>query len=148
MRTKTIAMIAAAASALALSACGGDKAPEVSDAWSRVTAPSQTTGAVYLTIKSDTADKLTAVAVPTSVAARAELHETMSGGTEKMGEMKMQPVDSIEIPAGATVQLKPGGFHIMLFELAKPIAAGEKIEVTLTFEKAGTQQVTAVAREG
>ena len=51
--------------------------------------------------------------------------------------MTMRPVESIELPAGKTVKLEPGGYHIMLLDLVKPLEVGEKIELTLTFDKAG-----------
>ncbi|MBX3285843.1 MAG: copper chaperone PCu(A)C [Acidimicrobiales bacterium] len=72
---------------------------------------------------------------------------TMAGGDD-MGSMTMREVDSIELPAGEAVELKPGGYHVMLIDLVKPLEVGEKIELTLTFEKAGEQTVTAEVREG
>lgn len=175
MRSKTISLFAVGLcalilSALALSACGGDdktSAPVVSDAWARVTAPSQDKGAIYMTIESPAADKLVAASVPTSVAGRTELHETVATGSESSsmdggemkedemkdgemagGAMEMRQVDGIAIPAGQPVQLKPGGYHIMLFDLAEPIVAGQKIQVALDFEKAGAKTVIVEAREG
>ena len=70
---------------------------------------------------------------------------TMGEGSESM---TMQPVDSIELPAGEAVELKPGGYHIMLLELVKPLEVGQSIDVTLTFDKAGEKTVTAEVREG
>ncbi len=125
----------------------------MTDVWARVTAPSQDAGAVYMTINSDQADKLIKASVPTSVAGKTELHETVdtSGnqnstmdGTEPM--MGMRPVSSIAIPAGKTVTLEPGGYHVMLFDLTGPIAEGDTIPVTLEFENAGEIKVDATAR--
>ncbi len=59
---------------------------------------------------------------------------TMAGG---MGEMTMRPVEFIELKAGTAVEMKPGGYHIMLFDLVKPLAVGDTIKVTLILEKAG-----------
>ncbi len=59
---------------------------------------------------------------------------TMPGG---MGEMTMRPVEFIELTAGAADEMKPGGYHIMLFDLVKPLAAGDTIQLTLVLEKAG-----------
>lgn len=67
---------------------------------------------------------------------------TMAGS----GMMKMQPVDKIEIPAGGTVKLEPGGYHVMMLDMGKTLNPGDTIEVTLTFEKAGTKKVTAEVR--
>ncbi len=59
-----------------------------------------------------------------------------------MREMK----DGLELPAGEQVSLEPGGYHVMLLELQAPIAEGDTVPVTLTFEKAGEVQVDAQAR--
>lgn len=74
---------------------------------------------------------------------------TMAGGMGDGGEsMTMQPVDSIELPAGETVKLEPGGYHIMLLDLVEPLEVGQEIELTLSFEVAGDRTVTAEVREG
>ena len=62
--------------------------------------------------------------------------------------MGMRKIDSLEIPAGGTVELKPGGYHIMLIDLNRELVAGEKVDITLKFEKAGDVKVTAEVREG
>jgi copper(I)-binding protein len=61
--------------------------------------------------------------------------------------MGMREIESLELPAGEEVSLEPGGYHVMLFDLVKPIEAGDTIPVTLTFEKAGEIEVQAEARE-
>ncbi len=61
--------------------------------------------------------------------------------------MTMQPVDSVPVPAGETVELKPGGYHVMLLDVQKELVPGDTIEVTLTFELAGEVTVTAEVRE-
>ena len=71
---------------------------------------------------------------------------TMGGGMSD--NMTMREVDSIELPAGKMVELKPGGYHIMLIDLVKPLKVGDKIKITLEFEKAGTKTVTAEVKEG
>jgi len=57
------------------------------------------------------------------------------------GELSMQPVSRIDLPAGTDVALRPGGYHIMLIKLAKPLTIGDTIKVTLTFDKAAPQTV-------
>lgn len=69
------------------------------------------------------------------------------GGDNSGGMMKMQKVESVAIPAGKTTKLEPGGYHVMLMKLAKPLKAGETIAVTLTFEKAGKKEVKATVKE-
>lgn len=63
------------------------------------------------------------------------------------GTMSMQPVDGIEVPAGEEVVLEPGGYHVMLLELAEPLEEGETFELTLTFAEAGEQTVTVEVRD-
>jgi copper(I)-binding protein len=65
-----------------------------------------------------------------------------------MGSMTMREVESIELPAGETVALEPGGFHVMLLDLVEPLEVGDTFEVTLTFASGATQVVTAEVREG
>lgn len=67
----------------------------------------------------------------------AEDHMSSDTTMAMSGEMKMQKVDFVEIKAGETVSLKPGGYHIMMMELAAPLKVGTTIQVTLKFEKAG-----------
>ncbi|MFM8380948.1 MAG: copper chaperone PCu(A)C, partial [Actinomycetota bacterium] len=62
-------------------------------------------------------------------------------------QMTMQEVDSIVIPAGDTVQLMPGGYHVMLLDLAGPLELGQMFEVTLTFANAGEIVVMAEVRD-
>ena len=66
---------------------------------------------------------------------------------DDMGNMTMSQVEAIELPAGETVALEPGSYHIMMLELAEPLEAGQSIEVTLEFENAGTKTVTAEVRD-
>ncbi len=62
---------------------------------------------------------------------------SMDGGVMKMRELK----NGLEIPPGATVELKPGSYHIMMMNLSRPLAKGEKVKGSLTFEKAGKVDV-------
>ncbi|MCB1011174.1 MAG: copper chaperone PCu(A)C [Microthrixaceae bacterium] len=68
-------------------------------------------------------------------------------GHDGGGMMSMQPVDSIEIPAGENVELEPGGYHIMVLDLAADLVAGDTVEVTLTFDSGETQKVDAEVKE-
>ena len=114
---------------------------EVSDAWARATPGKSATGAAYVTIQSPTADKLVAVSSP--VAKKAELHTMLMSGMV----MKMRPVAGIDIPAGQAVTLQPGGLHIMLVGLAKPLQTGQSFPLTLTFDKAGSRTVNVAVEK-
>jgi copper(I)-binding protein len=83
------------------------------------------------------------ISVATDVATTAELHETTNAG----GMMAMAPVAGITIPANGQAELKTGGYHVMLIDLARELRVGETITLTLTFEKAGELTVTAEVRE-
>ncbi len=127
--------------------------------WARTSPMMATMGAAYVTITSPTDDKLLGASVDKTVAATVEVHETytiepstestmMGSATTMMGsntttvgapggEMGMRPVESIMLPAGTAVEMKPGGYHIMLIDLVKPLEVGTSLKLTLTFEKAG-----------
>jgi periplasmic copper chaperone A len=110
----------------------------ISDPWARPSPAGVTVGAAYLTIVSPAADRLLAAAVPAGVAERVELHEVV---TDSLGQMGMQPVEAIELPAGQPVELRPGAHHIMMMGLSKPLVAGDTLELRLRFERAGERAV-------
>jgi copper(I)-binding protein len=107
---------------------------EIKDPWIRATAPGQIVGAGYMKITSATPSAL--VSVNTPVAARAELHQM----SMEAGVMKMRPVARIELPAGKTVELEPGGYHLMLMNIAKPLRPGETVPITLVIEGPGKKR--------
>lgn len=111
---------------------------EISQPWTRATPPTAPTGGGFLTItnKGTTPDRLIAVRSP--VSSKVEIHEMRMDGNV----MRMRAVEKgLEIPPGATVELKPGGFHIMFMELKAPFARDTTVPVTLVFEKAGSIDV-------
>ena len=105
----------------------------VSAPWTRATPPRARAGGGFVTIvNGGGADRL--VSASANVSKRTELHEmTVTDGVMKMREM----ADGIPIPAGGTLELKPGSYHVMFLELTGPLKEGENVPVTLTFEKAG-----------
>ncbi len=112
---------------------------QLSNLWTRATPAGAPTGAGYLTITNtgDAPDRLVGAATP--LAAGGELHEMKV----EDGRMSMRPVaEGVAIPAGGTVTLAPGGYHLMFTGLREPFAEGGELPVTLTFEKAGTVEVT------
>jgi copper(I)-binding protein len=70
----------------------------------------------------------------------------MGGSMGGSGAMSMDQVQKVDVPAGEIVQLKPGGFHVMVMGVKQQLKAGETFPVTLTFEKAGTKKVTATVK--
>lgn len=156
-------LLAVVAGAGLFASCGSDDSssssgPEITKVWARTSPMETSLGAVYMTISSKDGDELTDVSVDSSIAAMAQIHEMVMASaetdtempmtTEAMsGEMVMQEVDSIVIDAGGSVDLMPGGYHIMLMEIAAPLELGTKFDVTLTFAKAGKVTVTAEVRD-
>lgn len=113
----------------------------VTDAWARATMPGQKVSGAYMQIASDADARLVGVSSP--VVPRVEVHEMKMDGDV----MRMREVKAIDLPRGKTVSLAPGGYHIMLMNLAKPIAAGDVIPLTLVIEADGKRQMVDVKAE-
>jgi len=106
---------------------------EVHNAWSRPTPPGTPMGVGYMSITNHGADEVRLIAAESPRAGHVSIHET----SMHEGMMRMQPLaNGLEIPAGSTVELKPGSYHLMLEQLKKPLMEGEMIPVRLDFEEA------------
>ena len=129
-----------------LSACEANHSVAVLDAWARANAPGQTVGAAYMTLIS--AQDSTMVKVESDIAGTVEIHSMSMDN----GVMKMRMLEELPLPAGKAEKLAPGGFHLMLFDLKKPLTAGESVKLTLTFRdnagKVTQQMVTLPVKEG
>ena len=134
---------------LVTTGCGGDDGVEVEGAWARSSPAMANAGAAYMQLTSADADRLIGVGVDPSIAARVEIHETsmMEGEGDMSGQMMMQEVGEIALPAGEMVELRPGGLHIMLLELPAPLTVGQTFDLTLSFESADDQVVEIEVRE-
>lgn len=113
--------------------------------WARATPPGATVGAGYLEIRNTgrSADRLVGASTP--AAAMVQVHEIRVAD----GEMQMREVGVLEIPAGGSVRLEPGGLHLMLMDLTAPLVTGTTVPVTLEFDVAGRIPVElAVAPPG
>lgn len=113
----------------------------VSDAWVRGTVPGQKATGAFMSLKSASDTALVSAASP--AAGIVEIHEMAMDG----GVMKMRAVEKLPLPSGKPVELKPGGYHVMLMDLKQPLKEGDTVPVTLTFvDKDGkktTQEVKA-----
>jgi len=110
----------------------------ISAPWSRATPGGAQVAGGYLAItnKGLSAERL--ISFTTDLADQPEIHEMTNEG----GVMKMRPLaKGLVIPAGATVKLEPGSYHLMLLKLKKPLTAGQRFKATLVFEKAGPVEV-------
>jgi len=140
--------------ALALAAC--EPAPDaetaeapvtdlaIEDAWAR---PADTSGvdrsAAYFTLRNGTAEPVRLVGARADVARVAEIHQSF----EEDGVMRMRPVvDGVEVAPGEAVAFEPGGYHIMLIDLQRPLVEGDRFPMTLTFDGADEQTVEAEVR--
>lgn len=110
---------------------------EIENAWARATPPGAETAAGYMTIrnKSSSPDHLVRAASP--LAARVEMHVHLHDGDV----MRMRQVKGYDIPANGSLELKSGGAHLMFVDIKRPFKEGEKIPVTLRFERAGERTV-------
>ncbi len=114
----------------------------VVDPWVRGTVATQKATGAFMQLRSATDVAIVGAASP--VAAVVEVHEMkMDGGVMRMSAMK-----SLPLPAGKTVELKPGGYHVMLMDLKKPLVAGTTFPLRLTFAKAGEVTVKVTVKKG
>ncbi len=135
-RGLTAALLAAAAFCAPLTALahGYKLGPiDIGHPWARPTVPGQPSGGGYLKLANGGAAADRLLSASSDVAASVELHSMGMEGDV----MRMRQVDGIDLPAGQTVELKPGGLHIMFNGLKAPLKEGESFPVKLKFEKAG-----------
>lgn len=136
--------IATAAFCAAASVCAADAKIgnlSIDDVWARTGQPGQVSAAFMEIKNKGAADKI--VAANCDCAKATELH------TMKMadGKMIMAQVPAMEVPANGELKLKPGGYHIMLINLTRPLVAGESLPIKLKFEKAGEVTVQAKVKD-
>lgn len=138
------------ATVVGLAGCGGDDGTDTAEGSSRnievsdaiVGEPAGENAALYLTVRNRGARGDALVGATTDIAERVETHETVM----KDGRMTMRLVPGgFDVPAGGSLELAPGGMHLMLFGVSQ-IAAGDNVDFVLQFENAGEVQITAVVR--
>jgi len=137
--------------AVLLAGCDDPNAPveprlEIVEAWAHTAVMADTgnaTSAAYMTIRNSgkTPDRL--IGAASDFAEFVELHTT----EERNGVMMMAPVKAVDVPARGEVVLKPGGLHVMFIKIKHSLKAGDKIKLTLEFEKSGTMELEITARE-
>ncbi|MXO66725.1 copper chaperone PCu(A)C [Altericroceibacterium endophyticum] len=145
-----IAAVGTAALILSIGACSSETQPDntasesatseiaITASWSRETAEGQDAGGAFMTIANTGPGSDRLIGGSTPVAGDVQVHTVdMTGGVMRMRQLQ----DGLEIPAGGTVTLRPGSFHIMLMGLKHPLEQGETVPLTLTFAKAGPVEV-------
>lgn len=130
--------------ALAIAAAPSFAQVAVADAWVRGTVAAQKATGAFMNLTSPADSALVSASSP--VAGLVEVHEMAMDG----GVMKMRAIPQLALPAGKTVSLKPGGYHVMLMDLKGPLKEGETVPITLTFAgkdgKRTTQEIKVPVR--
>jgi periplasmic copper chaperone A len=116
---------------------------QVRHPWSRQTPPGAKIGVGYMEIRNRGSSPDRLLAVSTTAAGRVEMHVTTREGEVT----KMRQVESFEIPARERVQLRPGGGHLMLVDLVRPLEKGERVPMRLRFERAGEMAIELEVQE-
>jgi len=110
---------------------------QIGNPWARATPKGATVGAGYLTITNTGSGLDRLVGGSAAPASRVEVHTTV----EEKGVARMRQIPALDIKPGETVELKPGGMHVMFMGLKQPLKQGQKLKGTLVFEKAGTVEI-------
>lgn len=134
------AALAADAAAQGRAAPAGGLA--IQDAWVRESTAARTISSGYFRIENRTDRPVSLVKVSLQGVGDAQLHSVV----EQQGQSAMRPLASIPIPAHGAVDLAPGGAHVMLMDIARPLRIGTSVEMTLTFDNRQTRKVRAVVR--
>ena len=105
--------------------------------FARATPPGAKSGGAYLTIENSGTTVATLVSAASSAAGAVELHQMAMDG----GMMTMRAVRALDVPPGGKLELKPGGYHLMLLDLKQPLKVGDKFPLTLAFQNLGTVEI-------
>lgn len=124
---------------LMITACQRTPEPTAQEAWIRLPAVAERPGAAYFTLKGGDHDT-SLIKVSTPIALRTELHETMKMTS---GAMTMAPMNDTPVAAGKTVEFKPGGKHVMLFDMNPDARPGQTVPLKLSFADGTTISVEA-----
>lgn len=114
----------------------------ITSPWIREPNPARPIGAAFMVIENSGSKAVALIGASTSVARVVELHEMKHEG----GMMKMSPVPKIVVPAKGTVELKPGGLHLMLIDVTERLKPGEGVTISLEFDDGKKREVNAVVK--
>jgi len=115
---------------------------EIEGAWSRATPPGSKLAAGYMILRNKSEERVRLVSVTSPLARKVETHVTLKDGDI----LRMREVQGFEIPGRGRVELKPGGAHLMFIDIKQPFKEGDRIPVTLRFEKAGEMKIELEVR--
>lgn len=125
----------------------GCRSPEgisINEAWGRPSPRSAANAAFYMNIQNHGPEMVSLLGADIKICGSTELHESI---IDENGVMRMEQIDRIVIPAGSTVQLKPGGLHIMCIERQAELQPGDSINITLEFLNLAFFAVEATIRD-
>jgi copper(I)-binding protein len=128
--------VAALLVAASMAALAQDAQVDVSNAWARPAVPGQHGTGAFMTLKAKQAARLLGAA--SAVAGVVEIHEMSMEGNV----MRMRAIQGLDLPAERAVELKPGGYHVMLLDLKRPLKVGEKVTVELRLETADKRRLS------
>ncbi|HEX5659776.1 MAG TPA: copper chaperone PCu(A)C [Polyangiales bacterium] len=117
--------------------------PDVRDAYVPQPPPGQTMAVMFLTIHNPLAQTVSLMSASSELAARVELHTHV----HTHGQMKMQALTKVELPAGRDTTFKPGGLHLMLFGLKRALQAGDSVPVSLALSDGSQLRAIAAVRD-
>lgn len=115
----------------------------VHDAWVREPMGGRNMTGAFAVVENPGATAKAIVAASSDISDKVELHEMKN----ENGMMRMSPVKKVDVPAKGTLELKPGSFHVMLFDVKKKISDGEKISLTFTFDDGSKVTTEAQVRK-
>lgn len=118
-------------------------AVSVHDAWVREPMGGRNMTGAFAVVENSGATPKAIVAASSDVSDKVELHEMKNDG----GMMRMSPVKRMDVPANGKLELKPGSFHVMLFDVKRKIADGEKVSITFTFDDGSKVTTEAQVRK-
>lgn len=120
-----------------------EQAMTATDAWVREPVPGRSVTAAFIVLENPGPADLHIVSASADVAGTVELHEMVRSGDM----MKMAPVGRITVPAKGRVELRPGGLHMMLFELKRPLREGDEVQLTLTTDTGASVKASAPVKK-
>lgn len=135
----TLLLVLFSGTGFAHTPCSTDEMITIKEAWARANVAQNGNSAVYMDIHNGSVEDDQLVGVEADVCGKVELHQTVQNGDV----FKMVPVKGITVPAQGSVQLKPGGYHIMLIGLHEGLKEGAVVQVTLHFKNAPSKVVLA-----
>ena len=114
----------------------------ITDAWVRESTATRTASSGYFTIENRTDKPVTPITLSVAGVGDAQLHTMV----DRQGQASMQPLEKLQIPPHASVDLAPGGIHVMMSDITRPLKVGSTVDLTLTFDGGRTRTVRAVVR--